>query len=402
MATEPQLGSAETAMPLAEYATARVPQVGNGFPPPVERKQPGELGDEQLAQVVSDGLVNLAVISEKLKPYFFELRERFHKNTTAEIHGCRTWDEFCTKVLNRTRRAVNYLLSGGNPASKRNTQNSGAGQQDKGETPTTENEKPSFAIAQSPIDGDVTWSKQEASRRMLSWNVSCLKSFSPTEKREIAEDLISKLRDDIEFEAPQPPPIKGDPVPEPDPGTLEAVRQRVFRMADVQDINKELEEYTTQLLAPLLATHPYAVRPRVGVYVRRLDNKERIAVGDWLESVEYCGNRLKKLVGQPVAAGRVVSFDQLNRPKIRWHDGQKWSKPYSQFDGDGKVRVLFDWQAAERYPEAFGTYPSDPAAPTAAGSLTRAAMQTVTPGPTPPKPAATLLDAPMNDEEQSA
>lgn len=364
MGTGSQVDSGAGEMPLTEDATAVLPQVGNGFPPPVDRKQPGELGDEQLAQVVSDGLVNLAVVSERLKPYFFELRERFHKkDTTAEIHGCRTWDEFCTKVLKRTRRAVNYLLSGGNPASKRNSQGNGTKQQDNEETSSTENDKPSFAIAQSPIDGDVTWSKQDASRRMLTWNVSCLKSFSPTEKREVAEDLIAKLRDEIEFEAPQPPPMKGAPVPEPDPGTLEEVRQRVFRMADVEDIQKELEEYTTELLAPVLATHPYAVRHRVGVYVRRPDNKQRIAIGDWLESVEYCGDRLKKLIGHPVALGRVVSFDQLNRPKVRWHDGQKWNKPYSRFDSDGKVRVLFDWQAAEKYPEAFGTYPSDPKPP---------------------------------------
>jgi hypothetical protein len=346
-----------TVTPATEES-AELVRVGNGFPPLTERKQPDELGDEQLAQVVSNGLVNLAVVSERLKPYFFELRDRFHKKSVeVEIHGCRTWDEFCTKVLKRTRRAVNYLLSGGNPASKRNSQSTGP--QDNPETSATENGKPSFAIGQSPIDGDVTWSKQDASRRMLSWNVCCLKPFSPAEKREVTEDLIAKLRDEIEFEAPQPPPMKGNPVPEPDPGTLEELRQRVFRMADVEDIRKELNEYTTKLLAPVLANHPYVVRHEVSVRVFRR-GLWRIEVGDWLESVEYCGDRLKKLIGHAAGLGRVVSFDQLNRPKVRWHGGQKWSKPYSRFDGDGKVRVLFDWQAAEKYPESFGTYPSDP------------------------------------------
>jgi hypothetical protein len=159
-------------------------------------------------------------------------------------------------------------------------------------------------------------------------------------------------------------------VPDPDPGTLEEVRQLVFRMADLQDIQKKLEEYTTELLGPVLAAHPYALRLRVAAYVRRPDNKQRIALGDWLESVEDCGDRLKKLIGHSVGLGRVVSFDQLNRPKVRWHDGQKWSKPYSRFDSDGEVRVLFDWQAAGKYPAAFGTY-SDPqpsGAPTEAGT----------------------------------
>jgi hypothetical protein len=158
---------------------------------------------------------------------------------------------------------------------------------------------------------------------------------------------------------PVAPPIEGDPLPEPDPGTLEELRQRVLRMADVEDIRKALEAYTTELLGPVLATHPQAVGHSVWVRVDR-PGTQRIAVGDWLESVGCCGDRLKKLIGHHVGLGRVVSFDQLNRPKVRWHGGQKWSKPYSKFGSDGKVRVLFDWQAAEKYPETFGTYPSDP------------------------------------------
>jgi len=35
-------------------------------------------------------------------------------------------------------------------------------------------------------------------------------------------------------------------------------------------------------------------------------------------------------------------------------------KPYSLFGGTAAVRVLFAWQAAQKYPAAFGSYPSDP------------------------------------------
>jgi hypothetical protein len=40
MATELQVDSAATAMPLTENATAALPQVGNGFPPTMDRHQP--------------------------------------------------------------------------------------------------------------------------------------------------------------------------------------------------------------------------------------------------------------------------------------------------------------------------------------------------------------------------
>jgi hypothetical protein len=379
MATAPVVDSNVATSTYVTEERAGLVQVGNGFPPLTDRNQPSELGDEQLAQVVSDGLVNLAVVSERLKPYFFELRERFHKKPpTAEIHGCRSWDEFCTKVLQRTRRAVNYLLAGGNPASKRNSKPSGTVEQANGAEASADNGKPPFGISHSPIDGDPVWAKQEASRRILSWSDSYLKDFRPAEKREIAEDVIAKLRDAIEFEAPQPPPITGGPVPEPEPGTLEALRQRICRIADVEDIVKELREYTTGLLAPVLASHPYALRHWGSLSIERI-GKGRIAVGDWLESVSGCGDRLKRLIGNPVTLGRVVGVDQLRRHKIRWHDGKRWSKPYSQFEGDGKVRVLFDWQAAEKYPEAFGTYPYDPEPPSPPASAPGLLTTAITP-----------------------
>ena len=343
----------------------KVPQVGNGFPPPTNRKDPGELDDEQLAEVVSNGLVKLAVDSERLKPYFFELRERFHKKSAAsEIHGCRSWDEFCTTILKRTRRAVNYLLAGGNPASKRNSENNGTAQQGTGSTPVPENGLPPFAISHSPIDGDIGWSKQDASRRMLAWNMSCVRTFSPSEKREVVEDMIAKLRDEMEFEAPQPPLITGEPVPEPDSGTLEELRQEMARMADTEEIKKALEKALTELVIPLLERHPY--KPSHTVYVRvDRPEKQRVVVGDWVEYTGQGEKRLREQIGndQPCLR-RVVGEDQLERPRIRWNNGTHWMKPYSLFhhpEPQSGFRVLFDWQAAEKYPQAFGSYREQPA-----------------------------------------
>lgn len=355
MTTTSRPASPKATIPLTVETNAGLTLVGNGFPHLGDSNQPAELSDEQLGQVVTIGFMNLTVFSEKLKPYFFELRERFHKKPlTAEIQGCRTWDEFCTKVLKHTRRAVNYLLAGGNPASKRKSQSSGTGRQSTEGTPAPENGKPSFAIANSPIDGDPAWAKQQASQQILAWSDSCLKNFRPAEKREIAEDVIAKLRDVMEFEAPRPPRITSEPVPEPEPGMMEELRQRMLHMADVRAIGDALGEYVTELLKPLLMHHPYVPLHTVRVSVRRKD-RERIAVNDWVECTSV-GPRLDKLIGK-LGLGLVVGMDELQRrPKIRWHNGQKWTKPYSFFGTDGSVRVLFDWQAAERHPTAFNAY----------------------------------------------
>jgi phenylpyruvate tautomerase PptA (4-oxalocrotonate tautomerase family) len=338
--------------------TAALVQAGNGFPV-TKWAQPSQLDDEQLAMLVSDGAVKLAVFSEALKPYYLELRERFHKKSEeALIHGCKTWNEYCENVLARTRRAINYWLAGGNPSEKRNSQKNGTKEQGTGKAPAPESGKPPFAITHSPIDGDAAWSKQDASRQILAWSVSCLKNFSTTEKREIAEDVTAKLRDEIAFEAPQPPPIVGDPVPEPEPGTLEALRQRLSRMADTEEMSKALAKFVTDLLTPVLANHPYSPSHRVSVAISRKD-KHRVDVGDWVEFVGGCSERLLKLIGDgKLGLGRVVGADELHRrPKVRWHDGGEWKKPYSLFANDGRVHVLYDWQAAERYPEAFSSYP---------------------------------------------
>jgi hypothetical protein len=80
---------------------------------------PEKMNDEALADFVSTSLSKLAAFSEKVKPYYLDLRKRFHEKPKGKkIYGCRTWDEYCTKVLERTRRAVNYFLAGGNPDSK--------------------------------------------------------------------------------------------------------------------------------------------------------------------------------------------------------------------------------------------------------------------------------------------
>jgi len=147
----------------------------------------------------------------------------------------------------------------------------------------------------------------------------------------------------------------GDPVPDPDPGVMEALRQRVNLMADTADIDHALREFLTGLIQPLLPHHPYSPSLWISVQVSRKSGR-RIDEGDW---VEYEGGdaRLTKQAGRDKTLGRVEGQDRLHRPRVRWHNGQAWGKPCSLFDRS-PVRVLFDFQAAERFPEAYGSYPA--------------------------------------------
>jgi hypothetical protein len=75
---------------------------------------------ELLAQRVVDRFVAL---DAKLTDFEADIRalwKEFDSLKTGEkILGCRTRKHFCAKHLHRTPRAVRYMLSGGNPVSKR-------------------------------------------------------------------------------------------------------------------------------------------------------------------------------------------------------------------------------------------------------------------------------------------
>lgn len=116
---------------------------------------PESMSDEGLGTFVAVNLENLAVAAETLKPYYLELRERFAKkeSKSATINGCRTWDEYCNKVLERTRRAVNYFLAGGNPVSKRTQPKSLGGKRfpTQPEYPTEQQREDFIEIADPPL-----------------------------------------------------------------------------------------------------------------------------------------------------------------------------------------------------------------------------------------------------------
>src|ERR1039458_2490700 len=67
------------------------------------------IGDEPLAALVIDGMRKF----RETIPAIIELRKRFSSRPrgNAEIAGCSTWTEFCTKKLGRTIRAVQKAIA---------------------------------------------------------------------------------------------------------------------------------------------------------------------------------------------------------------------------------------------------------------------------------------------------
>jgi hypothetical protein len=58
----------------------------------------------------------------ELRPFITKLRELFMRLKHGEkIAGCRTWTEFCARVLHRTDRRLRQILKGANPASEKHS-----------------------------------------------------------------------------------------------------------------------------------------------------------------------------------------------------------------------------------------------------------------------------------------
>lgn len=175
----------------------------------------------------------------------------------------------------------------------------------------------------------------------------------------LVKDLEIALDEGVLFDSPPvslptAPSITGMPVSDPDTGMLESLRRELFRIADTWEAERILMSFLEELAKPLLAEHPNQPTLRVEVHLSRPE-EPRVSVGDW---VVYKGGdqRLRKQIGQDSALGRVVGVDKLNRPRIRWNDGSEWKKPYSLFD-ETLIRVVFDYQAATTFPDAYSSYP---------------------------------------------
>ncbi len=78
-------------------------------------KKPSDMTSEELVKFTSAGTVIIIQRLKSLRPYFLELRKRFHNLERGEkICGYCNWGEYCTKHLRKHKRTLNYMLAGGN------------------------------------------------------------------------------------------------------------------------------------------------------------------------------------------------------------------------------------------------------------------------------------------------
>jgi len=149
-----------------------------------------------------------------------------------------------------------------------------------------------------------------------------------------------------DFAAPlSSPEPQRKPLPEPDPGGLDELGQRISRMADTDDIVPAVQTYLDHLFEPL---HDGGLVLKFIVSARRA-GRERIDFGDWVELIPYRGTDKQM--------GRVVGRDKLRRPVIRWFHAGAWQKPRSLFNNSGgRTHVLSAEEAQGAYPDVFASY----------------------------------------------
>ncbi len=95
----------------------------------LSRSAPPIVAREKLAEKVEKLAVEAFRLQEQswkqlseLRPLIAQLRGLFMKLTPGEKIGrCRTWTEYCDRVLHRTDRRVRQILEGANPASEKHS-----------------------------------------------------------------------------------------------------------------------------------------------------------------------------------------------------------------------------------------------------------------------------------------
>jgi hypothetical protein len=129
-----QAGSSNSEVIISEQSSEHIQDVGTNSParrslvaeannvrattPAQYRINATSMGSEELAAyVVKNGWGDVLRKLVQLKPYIEVLWRRFDELKTGQmIAGCRTKDEFSQKCLNRSIRAVQYMLYGRAPA----------------------------------------------------------------------------------------------------------------------------------------------------------------------------------------------------------------------------------------------------------------------------------------------
>jgi len=99
-------------------------KVSRSVGPSVEREKLAAQVEKLAVEAFRTYEQSLKKLAE-LRPLIAQLREAFMNLQSGEkIAGCKTWTDFCQRVLHRTDRRIRQILSGANPATEKHSRKS--------------------------------------------------------------------------------------------------------------------------------------------------------------------------------------------------------------------------------------------------------------------------------------
>jgi hypothetical protein len=129
----------------------------------------------------------------ELRPLIARLRDAFMKlHSDEKIAGCRTWTDFCERVLHRTDRRIRQILSGANPASEKHSRKSLEANKGLSAVP----EPKTVKVPEAP---NAEWTREMVVDTSFDYVYSVFQKakLAQAEHNEAVVQLIGKLRHEI-------------------------------------------------------------------------------------------------------------------------------------------------------------------------------------------------------------
>jgi hypothetical protein len=123
----------------------------------------------------------------ELRPMITELRQHFMKLKSGEtIAGCRTWTEYCEKVLRRSDRRVRQIMGGANPASEKHSRKS----------PPAPKETKALKTVKMPKIEVLAWTTESVADTSFSFVNAVFHEakLSDEDQKKAIEQLIDRLK----------------------------------------------------------------------------------------------------------------------------------------------------------------------------------------------------------------
>jgi hypothetical protein len=129
----------------------------------------------------------------ELRPMIAQLREVFMKLKPSEtVAGCRTWTEYCERVLHRSDRRIRQILKGANPASEKHSRKSSLAQNDLDALPEPK-------TVEVPEPSNAEWTLESVVEMSFEFVYSVFQKarLSDEEHNQAVTQLIDRLRHDV-------------------------------------------------------------------------------------------------------------------------------------------------------------------------------------------------------------